>query len=404
MTLDADVAIIGGGIVGNAFAEYLSKQLPGASILVLEKGKIPGDNQSARSSGVVHPGGSYDRTVTPLRARYCVEGNELLYSLCQEYGIPARKTGELIVARNEYEDTQLDTLLCRAQENGVPDVEKIGGSEITSFEPGVHGYSALWVPTSGIVEPTHMLQKLKSLAEARGVQYFEHATVTGVDASSDRFVVHVSRGGRGEDFSFSTKYVLNAAGLWSDEVARMVNPIFPYHMFPVRGEAVKYYAHAPWSKVSHNVYPTPIFFTKPDGTKQITLGVHLTPTFAMDAQGNYLKESTGEYALGKMVTVGPLTVALLKGKEIEKDNYGRRLRNTKAFYRRIRKMMGGIRKEQLERHQAGIQAVLAETRDFVFQRDELYGNMIHAVGICSPGITSALAMARDLPRIVPEWQ
>ena len=58
----------------------------------------------------------------------------------------------------------------------------------------------------------------------------------------------------------------------------------------------------------------------------------------------------------------------------------------------------------MEHHQAGVQAILAETKDFVFQPDELYRTMIHAAGICSPGLTSALAMAKHLPELVPEWQ
>ncbi|MEK6901848.1 MAG: FAD-dependent oxidoreductase [Nanoarchaeota archaeon] len=404
MSLDVDVAIIGAGIVGNAFAEYLSRQLSGRNILVLDQGRIPGDNQSARNLGVVHVGVYYNQQESPLRAIFCGEGNVLLYELCREHDLPIRKTGKLIVAQNMQDETMVDMLLARGRENNVPGICKIAGEEIERYEPNVRGVSALWLPSSGIVEPTSVVKKLRSLAEQAGVQYFERAKVTHIDASADEFVVHVSRGGRGEDFTFSTKYLINAAGLYSDEVARMVNPAFPYHVFPVRGEAVKYYADQPWSKVSHNIYPAPVFFAKPDGTRQMTLGVHLTPTFAMDAQGNYIKESTGEYAFGRTVTVGPLSVTKLRGKPIDKNNCGRGLRNTKAFYRRIRKMFPGIRKEDLEHHQAGVQAVLAETKDFVFQRDELYHNMIHAVGICSPGITSALAMARHLPELVPEWQ
>ena len=404
MSLDAEIAIIGAGIVGNAFAEYLSHRLPEGSILVLDQGKIPGDNQSARNSGVVHAGVYYNQQESPLRARFCVEGNALLYEFCREHDLPIRKTGKLIVAQNTADEAMLDMLLARGQQNNVPGICKIAGTEIERYEPNVRGISALWLPSSGIVEPTSVVQKLKSLAEQGGVQYFEQAEVTEIDASADEFVVHVSRGGRGDDFTFSTKYIINAAGLYSDEVARMVNPSFPYHVFPVRGEAVKYYADQPWSKVSHNVYPAPVFFTKPDGMKQMTLGVHLTPTFAMDAQGDYVKESTGEYAFGRVVTVGPLSVTKLKRKPIQKDNYGKGLRNTKAFYRRIRKMFPGIRKEKMEHHQAGVQAVLAETKDFVFQPDELYRTMIHAVGICSPGLTSALAMAKHLPELVPEWQ
>src|SRR3989339_276749 len=113
MSLDAEIAIIGAGIVGNAFAEYLSHRLPEGSILVLDQGKIPGDNQSARNSGVVHAGVYYDQQESPLRARFCVEGNALLYEFCREHDLPIRKTGKLIVAQNTADEAMLDMLLAR---------------------------------------------------------------------------------------------------------------------------------------------------------------------------------------------------------------------------------------------------------------------------------------------------
>ena len=127
---DCYVTIIGGGIIGNAVAYELSRAFGSQTICHLERNRhFPGENQTARNSGVLHAGIYYDNSHSPLKARLCIEGNELLYQFCRKHNLPLRRTGKLVVATNIEEDESLDNLLLRSQENGVPNVKKISGEQ-----------------------------------------------------------------------------------------------------------------------------------------------------------------------------------------------------------------------------------------------------------------------------------
>jgi len=387
---DCYVTIIGGGIIGNAIAYELSQVFGDQTICLLERNKIfPGENQTARNSGVLHSGIYYDKSHSPFKARLCVEGNELLYQFCKEHKLPLRRTGKLVVATNAEEDASLDSLLLRSQENGVPNVEKISGERAKELEPNVKVYSALWIPTSGIVEPTSLVRKLHNLADL-GEYFLVGTEVLDITSEDGEFVVKASTIGSGE-YEFSTEYVINAAGLHSDEIARMVNPNFPFEIFPVRGEATKFYQSRGDLEVSRNVYPAPIFYRKPDGSNHLTVGVHLTPTFSVGLNGDFSQDD-GSFQCGREIIVGPLNRK--RGNEVGKDDFGSDLAFPSTFLEKIRGYFPGILVNDLQLHQTGIQAVLVNGQDFHIAPDDIHPNMINLVGICSPGLTSSLAIAR----------
>ncbi len=387
---DCYITVIGGGIVGNAVAYELSQIVDNQTICLLERNRnFPGENQTARNSGVIHAGIYYDQSHSPLKAGLCVAGNKMLYDFCHKYNLPARQTGKLVVATNEKEDKSLDKLLLCSEENKVPGVKKISAERTRELEPNVKAYSALWVPTSGIVDPTSVVSKLRELSNLRGY-YILGTEVIGIIPKDKEFVVRASTFGTGRN-SFTTKYIVNAAGLHSDEVARMVNPKFPYQIYPVRGEAAKFYQSRKETKVSRNVYPAPIFYLKPDGTKHLTLGVHLTPTFTAGKEEDFA-QSKGQFLLGKEVTVGPLNRK--RGAEIKKDDYGSDLAQPLTFFEHVQKYFPEIKADDLQLHQTGIQAVLANNQDFHIAPDEIHPKMINLVGICSPGLTSSLAIGK----------
>ena len=116
MSAEVDVTIVGAGVIGCAVARELAQA--GREIFVLEKnsGITRGENQSSRNSGVIHAGLYYDRSLRPLKAGLCVEGNTLLYRFCEQYGVPFRQTGKLVVAANEEEGAVLEIYRARATE------------------------------------------------------------------------------------------------------------------------------------------------------------------------------------------------------------------------------------------------------------------------------------------------
>jgi L-2-hydroxyglutarate oxidase LhgO len=128
------VTIIGGGVIGCAIAQELSKTAVRDILLIERNPKIEGDNQSSRNSGVIHAGIYYSRTTEPFKARFCVEGNRLLYEFCEEFGVPHRRTGKLVVAVDDLEAEYLDEVRTDAAANGVLS-RKIGGKTAVVLRP-----------------------------------------------------------------------------------------------------------------------------------------------------------------------------------------------------------------------------------------------------------------------------
>ncbi len=392
--VDCLVTIIGSGIIGTAIAYELSSIIGNEATCLLERNtSFPGENQTSRNSGVVHAGIYYSPSTTPLKARLCVEGNKLLYEFCRNYNLPAKETGKLVVATNPAEDKSLEDLLLQSQANGVPGVEKISSGQAREIEPTIYAYSALSVPTSGIVEPTSVLRKLRELSRA---YLLLGTTVEKIIPQTEEFIVKVFSLGTGKS-EFSTKYVINAAGLYSDEVAKMVNPDFPLTIFPVRGEAAKFYQSREDIRIQRNIYPVPAWYEKPDSTKHLTLGVHLTPTFSLDREGDFIKEH-GAFVLGTEVTVGPLNRK--RGGEVNKEDYGTDLAPPASFRDEIQKYFPKIQVDDLQLHQTGIQAVLSNSQDFHIAPDQKYPHLINVVGISSPGLTASLAIAKYVRNIL----
>jgi len=389
---DVYATVIGSGVIGTAIGYELSRMTDEPVVLIDKNPNFPGENQTSRNSGVIHSGVYYHREKSPLKAKLCVEGNKLLYDFCEENNVPSRKTGKLIIATNEQEDGYIDKLLINSRKNRVPGVEKIDSERVGELEENVEAYSALWIPTAGIVEPTALTKRLYQLSGLEGHTLLG-TEVKKITPRKDEFILKVSTDGNEEEFT--TRYIFNAAGLYGDEVARMANPDFELTTFPVRGEFAKFYQSRDDLNISRNVYPTPIFYKKPDGTDHLTVGVHLTPTFSVDTEGKFEKDSQG-FKTGREVMVGPLNRK--RGEEVGKEDFGGDLESPGSFYEKIKDFFPGINPEDLSLHQTGIQSVLANSSDLHIAPDKKHPRMINSVGICSPGLTASLAAAKRATR------
>ncbi len=405
---DVDITIIGGGILGNAVAAEFSKRYNGNMILLDKNTILPGENQTSRNSCVNHAGIYYDKQVSPLKARLCVEGNKLAYEFCKENNIPYNNSGKIVAAVSPQQEKRLQMIYQRALENQVPGVEWIKDQDrIKEMEPNVEAYSALWVPSSGIIDPAEMVSKLKSQASSEGIEYLIGTSVKDIQTIDECFTVSVNQVGVG-DYGFTTKYLVNAAGLYSDEIAKMVNIDLPYSIFPVRGEAARFTIKE-GTRVSRNVYPAPIFYTKPDGTKHLTVGVHPTPTLAVDSQTGRCYKKNGVWALGETVTIGPYNRPLHpSGRRWQKEEHQTSEEEKedicRILHEKAQTLLPELKLEDVLYHQNGIQAV-SNSKDFVIEKDKLFPNMLHLVGICSPGLTAALAIAKYLSNeVVNYWE
>ena len=315
-----------------------------------------------------------------LKAALCVEGNELLYRFCERYGVPAIRCGKLVVAAREAELPILERYLARAHENGVP-ASLLSGPEAREREPRVKAVGALLLPSSGIIDAAALVHKLYALASGAGAQFVSQTEVVGVAPATDGLEVEVQYRDRARDSFFSGRLV-NCGGLYCDQVARLVDPASPYRVDPLRGEAMKFYRskRPEVDMAGMNVYPTPKKISTDQGT-YFTVGVHLTPTLETGPQGSF--------GLGPVVTVGPLN-----RQARSREDYGGDFKPAAEFFEQVTGFFPGLKENDLEPHQVGIQARLVGHQDFVMEFSPKQPRCLNLLGIDSPGLTSALALAR----------
>lgn len=388
MENEIGIAVIGGGVIGCAVAWHLSLRHEGIFLFEKNPGVTQGENQSSRNSGVVHSGIYYDQETRPLKAALCVKGNHMLYDFCEQYRVPALKTGKLLVASSPQEEEVLEFYLDRARQNNVPGVEIISSSKVKNLEPNTRSKAALLVPSAGIVEPTSLVYRLHVLASQKGVEFMAGTEVTGLNAGDD-FILLDIRYPDGQRDQIRAGVVVNAGGIYADQLARMVSPDSPYELDPIRGEAYKFYGHKrpELALTGMNVYPTPISVTTPSGT-HFTVGVHLTPTF---------EDLSYPPRLGTTVTVGPKLVPAK-----DREDWAGPTVSADFFADAVRSFFPGIGAEDLLWHQAGLQARLKKFPDFIVSVDSTHPNFVSLLGIDSPGLTSCLAVAERAVKMVEE--
>lgn len=376
------IAIVGGGVIGCAIAYTFSKDNGG--IFLFEKEPYLGNAQSGRNSGVVHAGIYYEKD--SLKARLCVEGNRLLRAFCGQHDIPYANVGKVIVATNTDEEKTLDVYLEKALGNNVPDVKRVSEKELKQMQPNVNGTAALYVPSTGIINASGYLEALARLAAGSGVEILKETEIVAIKPGAESFELKAKR--KNYEETFETSILINAAGLYSDKIARMINPNIPYNITPIRGEYCKFnQRNKPRLDTRQMcVYPVPVSYTT-DGKQAKTLGVHLTPTFGFS--------NDNSHHLSSVVLVGP-TATFVN----DKTDYEGGRQPIEYFYGKIKPYFPNIKLEQLSIDYSGIRAKLKDHDDFVIERDKRYPNCIHLVGIDSPGLTASLAIAEYVKQLL----
>jgi L-2-hydroxyglutarate oxidase LhgO len=360
---DVGVTVVGAGVVGLAVAARLARDIP--DVVLLERHERHGLETSSRNSEVIHAGMYYP--TDSLKARLCVEGNRLLYQACEAHGISHRRIGKLIVAASPAEVPALEALLAQGRRNGV-ELGMLTGSESAALEPHVPAVAALHSPNTGIVSAHALMDHLarEGLAAGGVIQY--RAELLGVEPMPGGFRLTL-RTPDGDE-TFTTERLVNAAGQDSDTVAALAGIDVDAAGYRLRWCKGSYFSVVPGKVglVSRLVYPVP---------GHVSLGVHavlgLEGRLRFGPDVEYLAERTPRYGV----------------------DAGRRA----AFGEAVRRLVPAIRDEDLEPDMSGIRAKLQGPgepfRDFVIREESDRGlpGLVSLVGIDSPGLTAALAIA-----------
>jgi glycerol-3-phosphate dehydrogenase len=367
------VVIIGGGVVGCAVAHALSGRWP--DVFLLEQMPKLGMMTSSRNSGVIHSGIYYSKN--SLKARHCLEGNRLTYEFCEAHQVPHRRTGKLIVAASAGEEKELLALKARGEANGVEGIRVVGHAEIRKREPHVNGVVALEIPSTGICSAEEMVRAYARIASEQGAHILTRARVKALDALDDavRVTVEIGDPESAVTEEIETRCVVNAAGLFADEVAGLLGNN-SWKIYPVRGEYCEIRG-AKSAMINGLVYPLP----HPD---VLSLGVHFTKT------------------LWGPVLVGPSATYV-----VEKNNYERDRLSIAEFARSAQELLPELKEDDLQLGYSGLRPKLVAPgakgpADFVITRDERVRRAIHLVGIESPGLTAAPSIARQVTQLVAE--
>jgi (S)-2-hydroxyglutarate dehydrogenase len=387
---ECDVVVVGAGILGLAVARELAQRHNGLEVAVLEREPQIAAHQTGRSSGVIHAGIYYPPG--SLKAHLCVGGAGELYAYCDEHGIPARRTGKVIVATREDELRGLDELERRGRANGVPGLERIGPERLRELEPHARGIAALWSPNTGVVDFERIAGAFADeLAKARGTVALGCA-VRSLREAGDHIVVEHGLG------TTRARAVIACAGAWADRLAVAAGADPEPRIVPFRGAYMKLRPERR-DLVRSNIYPVP----DPDLP---FLGMHLTRTIDGEVLVGPSALMVGARDAYRATTIRGSDLAAtlawpgtwrLIGSQWR---YGlRELRaaaSRRSFVAELRRFVPELRASDVAPGPVGIraQALARDGRlvdDFVVSRTE---RALHVRNAPSPAATSCLALAR----------
>jgi L-2-hydroxyglutarate oxidase LhgO len=359
-----DAVVIGAGVIGLAVARALA--VSGREVIVLESEKAIGTHTSSRNSEVIHAGIYYP--AGSWKARLCVAGRRALYAYAAENGIPHQQLGKLIVATTEKEIPSLQGYLDKALANGVEGMAWLDQAEAHALEPEVRCARALWSGTTGIVDVHGLMAAFRRDAEARGAVVVLRAPVVGARVEEGGLTVDT---GGPEPASIRCAVVVNAAGLWAQEVARSIAGLPAAAIPPCHYAKGHYFTLAGRSPFRHLVYPVAVVGG---------LGIHVT----LD--------------LGGEARFGP-DVDWVDGVDYAFDES-----RAPQFEEAIRRYWPGLPAGGLRPGYTGVRPKLgpagSAAQDFVIEGPREHGvpGLVNLFGIESPGLTASLALAGEVAR------
>jgi L-2-hydroxyglutarate oxidase LhgO len=369
---DAEITIIGAGVVGLAIATKLSENFE--NVFVIEKNKSFGQETSSRNSEVIHAGIYYPPN--SLKSKLCVAGKLLLYKFCEEFDVPYNNCGKLIVASSDDEIRLLEDLKQKAVINGVDDIRFLGKREIHELGPNVKCVGALISPSTGIVDSHALMKQLETNAVNHGTQFAYGSEVLRIEKLIDGYRIFLNDSD-GMDFSFTTRKLINSAGLESDKISGMLG-ILDESLKITFCKGNYFRVNPPKNKlVNRLVYPVP-------NPNMEGIGIHVTIDMGggvkLGPDVEWMSENIYDYSVSKS--------------------------QQKAFYESAKQFLPFLEMDDLSPEMAGIRPKVQKPgeaiRDFYIQEEAEKGfpGFVNLIGIESPGLTSCLAIAEYVSELI----
>jgi len=345
-----DVAIVGGGVVGNSIARELSRYK--LRIVLFEKETEVAFGVSKSNSGIIHPG-----TQNPpdsLKGKLCVLGNKLIRKVSKELGVDFKEVGSLIVTFSSDGIPKLKRIKKEAEMLGVRGLKIVDKNWLKIHEPNLSDeiVCALYAPTAGIISPYRLVYDLAENARRNGVEYYAEAEVQDIKRIPDNeFELNTKKG------LFKARYVINAAGLYADDVSKMVG-VDDFKITPRKGEEFLLDKKRQYL-TNHIIFPLPTKTSK---------GVLVIKT----SDGNPM--------------IGPTAEDI-----DDKEDLSTSDRGLNAALQSVQKMVPSIDGNDIIAYFAGLRP--ASGHDFIIRGEKKVPGFINIAGIQSPGLTAAPAIA-----------
>ena len=359
-----DAAVIGAGVVGCAVARELSRyQL---KIGVFEKELDVACGNSSRNTGMLHAGFTYKPG--SLKAECAVEGNQEFDQVAEELDIPFKRTGKVVVGFTEEDRKNILKFKAVGEQNGVKGLRMIDKEELNQIDSSAGGEFAMYVPSSGILDPMQYTIALAENACENGAKFFFGAQVEDIAREDGMYILKTPKG------SFQAKWVINCAGMYAPETPQMLG--YPY--YPTKGFKGEYFV---LDKKAGKFLNIPVY---PAPNAKGGFAVHATPTVdgnVLVGPDSYEVEGREDYSVTKEHLDGLIRDGSRMFKEMKRDYF---IRN-----------FAGIRWKRYDPE-------TGEILDFLLEADEKNPNTVNLVGIESPGITCALPLARRAVKIIAE--